>query len=178
MKTNLTKKQVSQLTKNGKKEPRFKGGSMEGLLYEPSKNKLTATNGHGLITYIVESDLNDSNGILPIELFKSKISDSCTYEINGSAKRVNNNEISTYNLIEAEYPDYESVIPLIDNKFEVGINLDLLKKLCDAVPKDNDSNRNVKLTFDVDNNKSAIKFEQLSSDVNYSGLIMPVRLSD
>ena len=177
MKTNLTKKQISSLFS---KDDRH--GSIKGVLYEPKKNSLTATNGHALISYKVEPCENDSTGILPTELFKTKKTDKCEYQINGKATRKSDDGTSTYNLIDENYPDYESVTPDINNSHEIGVNLELLKKLCDSVPSDNFKNKYIKLIINKDDVNCAIKFEQFiahndSSDPEYSGLIMPVRIN-
>ena len=174
MKTNLTKKQVSSLCK---KDERYK--ALNGLFYEPKKNKLTATNSHALISYKVESCENESTAIIPTDLFKTKISDNCEYYINGNATRKSSEGTSNYNLIDEKYPNIEQVQPNYDNSIEYGINLELLKKLCDAVPKDCNGNKYVKLTINLDKNDTAIKFEQYSNNEHeslYKGLIMPVRI--
>ena len=176
MKTNLTKKQVSSLCSKDNKH-----GSIKGLYYEPEKKRLTATNGHALITYNVESDENDSTSVVPAELFKAKKTDICKYEINGVASRITGTEKSSYNLIDEKFPDYESVTPEIENSHEIAINLELLKKLCDAVPVDSNKNKYIKLTIDKDSSSRAIKFQQYDSsneeNCNYNGLIMPVRIN-
>ena len=176
MKTNLTEKQVSALCSKDNKH-----GSIKGLYYEPEKKRLTTTNGHALITYNVESDENDSTAVIPVELFKAKKTDLCKYEINGVASRITGNEKSSYNLIDEKFPNYEAVIPKIENSHEIAINLELLKKLCDAVPVDSNNNKHIKLTINKNNSSSAIKFEQYASGdeekPNYSGLIMPVRIN-
>ena len=176
MKTNITKKQAKSLTKNTIKEPMYRGGSLEGLLYEPKKSRLTATNGYCLISYKVDADQNDSTGVLPVDLFK------CTYEINGVAKRISNGSESTFNLIDEKYPDYESVIPEnFTNKHEVVLNLDVLNQLFNAAIKDHKNNKHIKLTFNTDDSNSVIKYEQFCSDggdSNYNGVIMPCRLNN
>jgi len=175
MRTELTKKQISSLCSKDELKP-----SLNGLLYEPEKNRLTATNGYALISYKVKSSENDSKGILPIELFKTKKTDECEYEINGKATRTSINGVSTYNLIDEKYPDYEAVMPEINNSHEIGINLNLLKKLCDSVPSDNNNNKHIKLIINKDNVNCAIKFEQFSENSDeslYNGVIMPVRIN-
>ena len=175
MKTNITKKQANALTK---KDDRYT--ALKGLLYEPKKSRLTVTNGNVLLSYKVSPDENDSTGILPTELFKSKITDNCTYEINGSAKRIDNNGSAEYNLIDQKFPDYEAVIPdSINNKHEVCLNLELLKQLYDAAVKDNKKNKHIKLTFNIDDSNAVIKFKQFiaeSKECNYEGVLMPVRM--
>ena len=177
MKTNITKKQVNALTK---KDNIYT--ALKGALYEPEKSRLTVTNGACLISYKVNADENDSTGILPTELFKSKISDKCNYEINGVAKRIDSNSESVYSLINERYPDYEAVIPdSINNKHEVVLNLEQLHLLYNAVTKDSSSNKHIKLTFNLDNCNSVIKYEQFcsdGSDSNYNGVIMPCRLNN
>mgnify|MGYP005819300339 CR=1 FL=1 len=175
MKINITKKQASAVCSKDEFKP-----ALKGLLYEPKKSRLTVTNGHVLLSYNVTPDENDSTGILPSELFKSKISDNCTYEINGSAKRVDQHGSAEYNLIDERYPDYESVIPAsIKNKHEVCLDLNLLKQLFDAVPKNDNNTKTIKLTFNTGDSNSVIKFKQFnvdSDEYNYEGVLMPVRL--
>ena len=186
MNTNITKKQAKSLTKNTVKEPMYRGGSLEGLLYEPEKNRLTATNGYCLISYKVDASENDSTGVLPVELFKGKMSDKCTYEINGVAKRIDSTSEAVFDLIDQEYPDYETVIPEdFTNKHEVVISLEILNQLYNAVIKDDENKKHIKLTFNTDDSNSVIKFEQFASGggVNagspvYSGVIMPCRLNN
>ena len=180
MKTNLTKKQASALCSKDDRKPVLKG-----LLYEPEKSRLTATTGHALISYKVTPDDGDNSAVIPPELFKTKQSDDCTYAINGSAVRTNGAETANYNLINENYPDYESVIPKPNpnSKFEIALNLDILKQLWEAVPKSDDGNRNIKLTFNTESSLKPVLFEQLSGKtindgVEYSGVIMPVRMTD
>ena len=116
------------------------------------------------------------------KLFKTKKTDKCEYQINGKATRKSDDGTSTYNLIDENYPDYESVTPDINNSHEIGVNLELLKKLCDSVPSDNFKNKYIKLIINKDDVNCAIKFEQFiahndSSEPEYSGLIMPVRIN-
>ena len=174
MKTNLTKKQVSSLTSKDGLKP-----ALNGLYYEPNKKRLTATNGHALISYNVESCENESTAVIPKEVFKTKAKDNCKYYINGEASRISDEGKANYNLIDEKFPNYERVIPKIENSHEIGINLELLKKLCDAVPVDSNKNKFIKLTINLDRNDTAIKFEQYSNDDEdslYSGLIMPIRI--
>ena len=173
MKTTLTKKQVNSLCSKDDMKP-----ALKGLLYEPDKNRLTATNGKALISYNVESDNGDSCAIIPTDLFKTKLSDSCDYKVNGMAVRESQGNKSEYNLIDQKYPDYENVIPDEGDydHAEIGINLDLLKSLCEAVPKDDNNNKHIKIIIDVKNPLRAIKFSQTGEDPKYSGVIMPVRL--
>ena len=104
MKTNLTKKQVSSLTSKDGLKP-----ALNGLYYEPSKKRLTATNGHALISYNVESCKNESTAIIPTEVFKTKAKDNCKYYINGEASRISDEGKANYNLIDEKFPNYESV---------------------------------------------------------------------
>tara|TARA_R100001163_G_C5059812_1_gene196524 strand:+ start:1752 stop:2309 length:558 start_codon:yes stop_codon:yes gene_type:complete len=181
MKTNITKKQVSSLASKDDLKPVLKGA-----LYEPEKSRLTVTNGYCIISYKVSADENDSKGILPTQLFKSKISDKCSYEINGVAKRIDTNSEAVFNLIDDKYPDYESVIPdSINNKHEVVLNLEQLHLLYNAALKDSDNRKDIKLTFNLDDCNAVIKFEQFASGggVNagspaYNGVIMPCRLNN
>ena len=179
MKTNKTKKQAGSLCSKDGLKP-----ALNGLLYEPKKNRLTATNGHVLLSYNVTPDEDDSTGIVPSELFKSKISDNCTYEINGSAKRIGDNGTAQYNLIDEKYPDYEQAIndhTYNGNKHEVCLNLELLHQLYNAVIKDDNNNKHIKLTFNTDNSNASIKFNQFipdSDECNYEGVLMPVRIGD
>ena len=135
-----------------------------------------------LLSYNVTPDEDDSTGIVPSELFKSKISDNCTYKINGSAKRKGDNGTAQYNLIDEKYPDYESVIPEdFNNKHQVVISLEILNQLYNAVIKDDENKKHIKLTFNTDDSNSVIKYEQFASsggDPVYSGVIMPCRLNN
>ena len=122
MKTNLTKKQVSSLTSKDGLKP-----ALNGLYYEPSKKRLTATNGHALISYNVESCENESTAVIPTEVFKTKAKDNCKYYINGEASRISDEGKANYNLIDEQYPDIDSIQPSYDNSIEYGVNLELLK---------------------------------------------------
>lgn len=181
MNTNITKKQISSLASKDPLKP-----VLNGVLYEPEKNRITACNGYAIISYKVDADQNDSTGVLPVDLFKTKISDRCTYEINGVAKRIDRTSEAVFNLIEDKYPDYEAVIPEeFTNKHEVVINLELFNQLYNGVVKDDDNKKHIKLTFNTDDSNSVIKFEQFASGggVNagspvYSGVIMPCRLNN
>ena len=174
MKTNLTKKQVGSLCSKDGLKP-----ALNGLYYEPNKKRLTATNGHALISYKVESCENESTAVIPTEVFKTKAKDNCKYYINCEASRISDEGKANYNLIDEQYPDVDSVQPSYDNSIEYGVNLELLKKLCDAVPKDSNNHKFIKLTINLDRNDTAIKFKQYSNadeDSLYSGLIMPIRI--
>ena len=182
MKTNLTKKQVSSLCSKDDLKP-----SLKGLLYEPKKSRLTATTGHALISYKVIPSAEDHSAVLPPELFKSKMNDDCNYSINGKAVRINGLETANYNLITERYPDYEAVIPNYkENKtFEIALNLELLKQLCDAVPKSKNGHKNIKLTFNIESSLKPVLFEQLTDaekwdnnerESEYNGVLMPVRM--
>ena len=177
MKTNITKKQVSSLASKDDLKPVLKGA-----LYEPEKNRLTVTNGYCIISYKVNSDENDSTGILPTELFKNKISDKCNYEINGVAKRKTADSEAVYNLIDDNYPDYERVIPTqFTNKHQVVLNLEQLHLLYNAALKDSNNRKHIKLTFNLDDCNAVIKYEQFCSDgddSNYNGVIMPCILNN
>ena len=51
--------------------------------------------------------------------------------------------------------------------------------LCDAVPKDNNKAKNIKLIINTENSLSGIKFSQINNnDPQYSGVIMPVRIGN
>ena len=177
MKTELTKKQTKSLCSKDDLKP-----ALKGLLYEPTKNRLTACNGACFVSYKVESNKNDSKAIISPELFKSKLSDTCDYKINGVAVREQGNNKSEYAIRNYhEYPDIDSVTPdeSTFNHVEIGISLDQLKMLCDAVPKDGNKAKNIKLIINTENPLSGIKFSQINNnDPQYSGVIMPVRIGN
>ena len=121
MKTELTKKQTKSLCSKDDLKP-----ALKGLLYEPTKNRLTACNGTCFVSYKVDGNNNDSNAIVPPDLFKSKLSDTCDYKVNGVAIREQGNNKSEYSLLDYKYPDIDSVTPdeSTYNHVEIGISLD------------------------------------------------------
>ena len=175
MKTELTKKMIKSCTSKDALKPALKGAYLD-----VDKKRLTTCNGVAVINYKVDVSPEDNSGILPVELFKNKISDRCEYSVNGVAIRNNFDSKSEYNLIDQKFPDVDSVTPEDDVEDRVvGINLDLLKQLCEGVPKDNNGNKYIELRIPKNCNK-AIKFKQFNVDgiSNYDGIMMPVRIDE
>ena len=174
MKTNLTKTQAKQCCGTNDLQP-----ALKGLFYEPSKKTLTATNGHLLISYEVLPSDEDQPGIIPPAVFKTKKSESCQYETNGKVTRTNENSSVNFEFIDERFPDYESVIPEHpENSHTFGIDLNILKKLCDAVPQDENNKRAIEITLNLDSNLAPIVFRSYKNEQVFSGLMMPMRLVD
>ena len=173
MKTNITKTMAKACTSNDDLRP-----ALNGLYLDTDKNRLTGTDSRLLVNYKVEVSPEDNNGILPVDLFKSKKTEQCEYSVNGSAVRDNYNSKSEFQLIDEKYPEIDNVIPEDDNEDRlIGLDLNLLKNLCSAVPADDNGNKYVKFRISG-NSLRAVKFEQLNDNPEYSGVIMPIRLED
>jgi len=173
MKTNITKKQIAALASKDGLKP-----ALCGVLYEPEKSRLTVTNGHALISYTVDNGENDNGGIIPVDLFptaKDAKNPRNEYFINGTAKRSCDGVTQETQLIEEQFPDYESVLPKDEPTLEIGFNLELLKMVADAVPVENGA-KNVKLSFN--SNTGGVRFETTQHAKKITGVIMPVRLKD
>tara|TARA_Y100000310_G_C20450104_1_gene700288 strand:+ start:227 stop:733 length:507 start_codon:yes stop_codon:yes gene_type:complete len=167
MKTKLTKNTVRSLCYNN---DRLKP-ALEHLQYRPDHGDLVATNGHALIKYKVEVEPGDKPVLINPNTFKTKISDPK----------------DQYNIQETECSEQYPDITTVERKYEkdeileIGINLDLLKSLCNAATKDRDGNKMIRLKIPKDGmGMQAMQFEQAGNgdQINYSGLIMPVRLED
>ena len=177
MKTELTR----TMLKNAVGSDSYNLG-LTGVLLED--NNLIACDGNVLVKYAVDNPDNES-GILPIDLFKTRQNDLCTYAIDetqGIRTDLSGNGQQREDKIEADYPDWKAVIPgKVDNEFRVGLNLELLKRLCAAIPKNGDGNKHVFLDFNLDNANAPIKFEKMQSKqgsdttIKCSGVIAPVR---
>jgi len=176
MRTELTKSNI----KNGCSSSELKP-ALNGAFYEPDKGLLTCTDGHILISHTVETSDGDESGILPVDCFKTKKSQRSEYTTNGAINSTINGITAIYPYIDQKYPDYETVVPEHhSNSFKVGVNLKLLKRLCDSVPEI-DGEKNVILDFNLDSNRKPIKFTQFADDNDnpkYSGVIMPVRIDE
>lgn len=177
MRTILTKTNIKNSCSNSELKP-----ALNGAYYEPEKGLLTCTDGTILITHVVEVSDGDKSGILPVDCFKTKKTQLAEYSTNGAINSTVNGITAIYPYIDQKYPDYETVVPeRHSNSFKVGVNLKLLKRLCDAVPEI-DGEKNIVLDFNLDSNKKPIKFSQVTfnnkSESKYSGVIMPVRPED
>ena len=165
MQTNLTYQVARSLCyKTDQTRP-----SLEHLQYRPDHGDLVATNGTALIKYKVKVDAGDKPVLINPKTFKTKISDpKKQYMVQETQCSEQYPDITC---VEQNYSDAEV--------FEVGINLDLLKKLCNAAPKDINGGKKIKLRIPKDGmSMKAIEYSQIGNDnkVDYSGLIMPCRL--
>ena len=173
MRTEITKKMAKSLAGTDDTRP-----ALKGLYLDTNKSTLTSCNSHAVINYKVKIDSDDNSAILPIDLLKTKLKEKCEYSINGVAVRNNYTSKSEYRLIDAKYPDIDSVTPEDDTEDRViGIDLELLKKLYDAVPKDENGKKYV--SFRIPKNPlTVIKFKQDANIPAYDGLIMPIKLTE
>ena len=162
--TKLTKKTAGALCSKSGLKP-----AVEHLQYRPDYGDLVATNGEALIKYKVKVEPGDKPVLISPNTLKAKISDP----------------ENQYNVQETEcseqYPDITTVEKEYeaDEVLEVGINLELLKRLCNAAPKDQGGGKKIKLIIPKNGmSMQALKFEQIGNNgqADYSGLIMPCRL--
>ena len=166
MKTKLTKNTVRSLCYGvDSLKP-----ALEHLQYRPEHGDLVATNGSALIKYKVKVEAGDKPVLIHPNTFKAKISDpKDQYNVQETECSEQYPDITT---VEKKYED--------DELLEVGINLDLLKSLCNAATKDKDGKKMIKLKIPKDGmSMQAVQFEQIGNgdQIDYSGLIMPVRLA-
>ena len=165
MKTKLTKNTVRSLCYG---HDSFKP-ALEHLQYRPDHGDLVATNGSALIKYKVEPEAGDVPVLIHPSTFKTKISDpKDQYQIQETQCTEQYPDIS---VVEKEYKD--------DEVLEIGINLELLKSLCNAATKDVNGKKVIKLKIPKNGmSMQALQYEQIGNNgqVDYSGLIMPCRL--
>ncbi len=136
---------------------------LNGLYFEASNDKLTvvATDGHRLSLGVIEQlnkDIKKETVILPkktvLEILKllsqNKKETNIDINISNSYFNISFDETTiTSQLINSNFPDYEQVIPINDNKISIDKE-QLIEKLKDVIPLVDENKKSVTLNFKND----------------------------
>jgi len=178
METNLTKRQIKNAVTKDTLKP-----AIENAYLDAAKKVLrTCNNGNCVINYKVECSDDDRSGFILPESFQSTKKGYTNIEIKDNQVISNlpdNTQKSIKTDQDLKYPNIEGATPdKNENSFTIGLNLDLLKDICNAVPADITGFKYIKLYINTKDNRKPIIFEQNNERPTYNGLIMPVKLVD
>jgi len=147
--------------------------------------QLVATNGHILAMIpceIAEADI--ARRIRPDVITKARKAEKSLPKYQRTDKINLNNANATVTLADSSivpnsicednYPNWQAVIPKIEESEEIALNVELLDRLTDAI-----GTKSIKIVFDTKHKTQGMKVYPLNDgDNNAWGLLMPLRIKE